>query len=73
MTLRMELGENSYDIVIERGLLQKAGKLLDLDRKVLIVTDDGVPEIYAKTVAKSCKAPTVVRSEEHTSELQSRE
>ncbi|MBR5044446.1 MAG: 3-dehydroquinate synthase [Clostridia bacterium] len=60
MTLRMELGENSYDIVIERGLLQKAGKLLDLDRKVLIVTDDGVPEIYAKTVAKSCKAPTVV-------------
>ena len=60
MTLRMELGENSYDIVIERGLLQKAGELLDLDRKVLIVTDDGVPEIYAKTVAKSCKDPTVV-------------
>ena len=60
MTLRMELGENSYDILIERGLLQKAGELLDLDRKVLIVTDDGVPEIYAKTVAKSCKDPTVV-------------
>ena len=60
MTLRMELGENSYDILIERGLLQKAGELLVLDRKVLIVTDDGVPEIYAKTVAKSCKDPTVV-------------
>ena len=60
MTLRMELGENGYDILIERGLLQKAGELLDLDRKVLIVTDDGVPEIYAKTVAKSCKDPTVV-------------
>ena len=60
MTLRMELGENSYDIVIERGLLQKAGELLDLDRKVLIVTDDGVPEIYAKTVAEACNDPTVV-------------
>lgn len=60
MTLRMELGENSYDILIERGLLQKAGELLDLDRKVLIVTDDGVPEIYAKTVAEACKDPTVV-------------
>ena len=60
MTLRMKLGENSYDIVIERGLLQKAGELLDLDRKVLIVTDDGVPEIYAKTVAETCKDPTVV-------------
>ena len=60
MTLRMELGENSYDILIERGLLQKAGELLDLDRKVLIVTDEGVPEIYAKTVAEACKDPTVV-------------
>ena len=60
MTLRMELGENSYDILIERGLLQKAGELLDLDRKVLIVTDDGVPEIYAKTVAEACKDPAVV-------------
>ena len=60
MTLRMELGENGYDIVIERGCLKKAGTLLDLDRKALIVTDDGVPPQYAKTVAGACKAPTVV-------------
>ena len=60
MTLRMELGENGYDIVVERGCLKKAGDLLSLDRKVLIVTDDGVPEEYAKTVAESCKTPTVV-------------
>ena len=60
MTLRVELGENGYDVVVERGCLNRAGELLALDRKVLIVTDDGVPERYAKTVAAACKAPTVV-------------
>ena len=64
MTLRMELGENGYDIVIEPGCLQKAGELLALNRKVLIVTDDGVPALYAKTVAAACKEPTVVTVEQ---------
>lgn len=64
MTLRMELGENGYDVVIEPGCLQKAGELLALDRKVLIVTDEGVPATYAKTVAAACKEPTVVTVEQ---------
>lgn len=55
MTLHLSLGENSYDIVIERGCLKKAGELLKLDRKVLIVTDDGVPAEYSRTVASFCK------------------
>ena len=44
--LHMELGANSYDITVERGALQRAGELLKLGRKVLIVTDDGVPVSY---------------------------
>ena len=64
MTLRMELGENGYDVVIEPGCLQKADELLALDRKVLIVTDEGVPATYAKTVAAACKEPTVVTIEQ---------
>ena len=59
-TLRMELGESSYDIFIERGILQRAGELLDLDRRVLIVTDDGVPSRYALAVAAQCKSPVIV-------------
>lgn len=55
----MELGENSYDIVVERGALKKVGELLDLNRKVMIVTDDGVPEEYADTVADFCAESTV--------------
>lgn len=50
-TLHMELSENGYDIVLERGALQRIGEILDLNRKVLVLTDDGVPSRYAETVA----------------------
>ena len=56
--VKTALGE--YPIFLERGALQKAGELLNLDRRVLIVTDSGVPAQYAKTVAAQCKAPLVV-------------
>ena len=55
MILRMELGDASYDIVLEAGCLAKAGELLNLDRKVFILTDDGVPAQYAQTVADQCR------------------
>ena len=57
--LRMELGENSYDIVVERGALNRIGDLFDLKRKVIIITDDGVPEEYADTVADFADESTV--------------
>lgn len=49
-----------YDVIIESGALQKAGALLNLDRKVMIVTDDGVPEQYAQTLAAQCREPHLV-------------
>ncbi len=55
--LTMELGERSYDIIVRRGCLQEAGSLLNLDRKVLIVTDEGVPAAYADALAAQCRAP----------------
>ena len=55
MILTMELGDDSYDIVVERGALKRAGELLNLDRKVFIVTDSGVPAVYAETVAARCR------------------
>ena len=59
MIVRMELGDSSYDIVLERGCLKKAGELLNLDRKVFILTDDGVPAQYAETVAGQCREPHI--------------
>ena len=55
MILSMNLGVDSYDIVVERGVLAHAHQHLNLNRRVLIVTDDGVPTDYARMVAAQCK------------------
>ena len=58
--LQVELGARSYDVIAERGCLSRASELLNLSRRVLIVTDDGVPAQYAAAVAAQCKEPLVV-------------
>ena len=55
MTIRMNLGEDSYDILVERGILKNANKHFNLDRRVLVVTDTGVPAKYAEVIANQCK------------------
>lgn len=51
MNIHMNLGENSYDIMVERGILHSVSDHINLNRKVLVVTDSGVPSQYAQTVA----------------------
>ena len=60
-TITLSLGKNSYDIVLEPGCLGQAGSLLNLNRKVLVITDSGVPESYADTVSAASLAAEVVR------------
>lgn len=60
MILTVSLPHTSYDIIIERGALQQADSLLNLNRRVLIITDSGVPAEYAQTIASLSKEPTVV-------------
>ena len=55
MILTTKTSVGQYNIVIERGVLNNLKDHLNLERKVLIVTDKGVPESYAKTVAAQCK------------------
>lgn len=50
MILSVSLPGHSYDIVIEKGSLKKAGELLNIKGKALVVTDSGVPKSYAKTL-----------------------
>ena len=59
MTIHMNLGADSYDIVVERGILASANQHLNLDRRVLVVTDSGVPAEYAKTLANGCKKAVI--------------
>ena len=59
-SLHLDLGNRGYDINVGRGLLSRAGEFFALDRKVFIVTDSGVPEIYAKTISKCAKSAKIV-------------
>ncbi|MBO5374187.1 MAG: 3-dehydroquinate synthase [Clostridia bacterium] len=60
MVITVSLGEQSYDIILERDAINKASSIFNLARKVLIVTDSGVPTEYAKAVASQCKSPYIV-------------
>ncbi len=60
MIIAVKTSQGGYDIVLSRGAINEAGKHLNLSRRVLIVTDDGVPSQYAKTIASQCKTPTVI-------------
>ena len=53
--IRMELGKNSYQIELQRGNLARAGEVLSLSRKVMIITDEGVPSAYAQMVKEQCE------------------
>lgn len=55
MILPMNLDKQSYDIVVERGSLDKIATYLNLERKVLILTDSGVPTEYSEKVLSVCQ------------------
>lgn len=54
MKLTVNLQEKSYDIIIERGVLSRVGDYTNLNRKVLIISDDGVPQQYVDTLLAQC-------------------
>lgn len=60
MNITLDSKKISYEIVIENGALDNLNKWLNLDRKVVVVTDDGVPASYAQRVAAQCKSATIV-------------
>ncbi|MBR5313827.1 MAG: 3-dehydroquinate synthase [Clostridia bacterium] len=60
--VKTQLG--SYNIVLERGAMKKAGEYFALERKVLICTDSGVPKEYAKSIAECCKNPVIATFEQ---------
>lgn len=64
MIIPVKTSQGSYDIILERGALLRAKDYLNLDRKVLVVTDSGVPSEYAQVIAAVSKKPTVVTIKE---------
>lgn len=60
MIIPVATSSGNYNIILERGAIKKAGTLFMLQRKVLIVTDDGVPITYSQSVADQCGDPVIL-------------
>ena len=54
MKLNVELTNRSYPVIIEKGIINRIGEYVDLDRKVMIISDTGVPSVYVDVVKKQC-------------------
>ena len=59
-TLHIELGEGGYDVFVGSGLLGRISEYFNLDRRVFIVTDSGVPREYAEAVAHAAREARIV-------------
>ena len=51
MKTRVNLGLNSYDIIFERGAIDKIAALTGITGRVLVITDSGVPSEYSHKIA----------------------
>ncbi len=60
MIIPVKTATSEYDIVLERGALEKLDEYLNLKRKVLIVTDSGVPKSYSLLASKQCDEAYIV-------------
>ena len=58
-SIHLNLGEQSYEITVGSGLLNSAEKYFNLNRRVFIITDSGVPGEYAEAIAKRSKSATI--------------
>ena len=57
MVIPVSLGAQSYEITLVPGALSHAADYLSLNRRVLVVTDSGVPQAYAAAIAAACPTP----------------
>ncbi|NLW78596.1 MAG: 3-dehydroquinate synthase [Ruminococcaceae bacterium] len=54
MKLTAALGPASYDVIIKPGTLARVHRLANLRRRVMVVSDDGVPAKYVKALLQQC-------------------
>ncbi|MBE5816808.1 MAG: 3-dehydroquinate synthase [Clostridiales bacterium] len=73
MEISVKTSKGTYKVITGRGILRDAAKYMNLCRRVLIVTDSGVPAEYARAVAGQAKAPVIytVREGEGSKSLES--
>jgi len=51
--LNIPIKDNSYDVYINRGLLLDISSYIDLNKEIIIITDDFIPKTYLNTIKKN--------------------
>lgn len=59
MIAHFKAAKQKSDIYVERDIRYKVKEFVDLNRKVLVLSDDGVPQKYIKTIAEQCSQPYI--------------
>lgn len=58
-TLKIDFGNRGYDITVGSGIIDRASEYMNLDRKVFIVTDTGVPNEYSEKIKSQAKEAVI--------------
>ena len=62
--LTVAFGDRSYAITIGRGEMKKAKEYFNLSRRVMILTDEGVPGEYVETLRNQCDSSCLIKIEQ---------
>lgn len=61
MKLHMQTTSAEYDIIVERGVIHHIAEYINLDRKVLILTDQNIPQKWIDIVSSQCDTSMVYK------------
>lgn len=61
MQMKVHLGSNSYPITIAEGAIHHIQDTINTNRKIAIISDDGVPTQWVDCVASQCENAFVLR------------
>lgn len=61
MKMTMQTASAAYDIILERGCIQQISSYINLERKVFILTDQNISDIWVDLVQKQCPNSMVHR------------
>ena len=58
-SIKVNLEQREYTVTVGSKIIGSANEYFNLNRKVFVLTDDGVPEEYSKTVAGLCSSAKI--------------
>jgi len=57
--INIPIEENPYEVIISRGILNEIDTYIDINRQIVIITDDFIPKVYLNTIKEKMLNPLV--------------